>query len=390
MKTRKESRLSLVLDDWERLNSIDKDGMCTLLEKFPEHCEDAIKRANKLTIPKKVRISGKLSYKFMKPDKIVIVGMGGSAIGGNLLKDWLRSTLHMPIEVCRQYTLPAYVDNHTLVLAVSYSGNTEETLSCFVEAIEKRCMIIAISSDGVLQEFSERVGIPFIKLPKDYPPRSALAYLFFSLVVSLYKLKMLSSLYEEVDEVITILKEIKEIIKPANPIINNPAKKLALSIQKSIPLIAGFGFYESVALRMKTQFNENSKTPAKVELFPELTHNEVAGWTGLLELTKNFSVILIRDEKEPQEIRTRIEATKELVFNKRAAKVVEIWSKGRGKLAKMFSIMYMGDFTSFYLAILYGFNPTPVAIIEQLKGRLNEKVNTIDRLRKTFEALLDN
>jgi hypothetical protein len=120
-----------------------------------------------------VKISERISIEYRKPDRIIVAGMGGSAIGGNLLKDWLRETVLTPIEVCRDYHLPAYVDEKTLVLVSSYSGNTEETINAFLEAVEKQCMIIAISSDGVLQEFSREMGLPFIKLPAGYPPRGS-------------------------------------------------------------------------------------------------------------------------------------------------------------------------------------------------------------------------
>jgi len=293
----------------------------------------------------------------------------------------------IPVEVCRDYSLPAYVDEETLVFATSYSGNTEETLSCFLEAVEKECMTIAVTSDGILQEFSEKTGLPFVKLPEGYPPRTAVPYLFFPLIASLRKLRVLPKVDEEIDEAVGILKEVRKEIRPESPASKNLAKKIALGVEGSVPLVSGFGFYEGVALRMKTQFNENSKTPAKIEVFPELNHNETVGWTGLRRLTKSFSIILIRDHDESPEIRTRIEVTKKLVFDEGAAKVLEIWSRGRGRLARMLSTMYVGDFASFYLAILYGLNPTPVKIIDELKKRLEEKVDIVGELRRRFEAL---
>lgn len=380
--------MSATLDNMKKINAIDKGDMCSIEMKFPENCEDAIKRSEYLVIPKEVKATDKLTIKYRKPEEIIVVGMGGSAIGGDLLKGWLRETLPIPLEVCREYSLPAYADEGTLVLVSSYSGNTEETLSMFLEALEKGCMTISITSNGLLQEFNEKLGLPFVKLPGGYPPRSAIPYLFFPLVVSLKKLGVLSGVDGEVEEAVTVLKQVREEIKPENPASRNLAKKLAKGVKGSIPFVCGFGFYQGVARRMKTQFNENGKTPAKAEFFPELNHNETVGWTGLRRLTKNFSVILIRDERELPEIRTRIDVTRKLVFDGGAKNVLEIYARGVGKLARMLSTMYIGDFASLYLGILYGFDPTPVKIIDELKRQLNERVNKAEELKKKFEDIL--
>jgi glucose/mannose-6-phosphate isomerase len=380
--------MSALLDDLEWMNRIDREGMCAILAKFPEHCEEAIDEAKNLRIPRRVRISVRRVLRYGVPKEIVIVGMGGSAIGGSLFKDWLRASLPIPVEVCRGYTLPAYADEETLVLATSYSGNTEETLSCLLEAVEKQCMVIGISSNGILQEFGEKLGLPLVTIPGGNPPRSAVPYIFFSLVAVLNALEIMPSMGGEIEEAIAVLKEVREEIKPEQPISDNMAKKIAIGLQGSIPLISGFGFYESVALRMKTQFNENSKTPAIIELFPELRHNTVVGWAGPRNLTKKFGVLLIRDREEPPEIRKMIEVTKEQIFNERAATVLEIWSKGHGKLARMLSILYVGDFASVYLGILHGVNPTPTKNIDELKKHLTT-CNTVGALRKKFNKLLE-
>jgi glucose/mannose-6-phosphate isomerase len=380
--------MNTVLDDVEGIKRIDRDGMLTILQRLPEYCKDAVERANKLRIPKIVEISGKRSITYRTPKHIIVVGMGGSAIGGHFLKDWLRSSIPIPIEVCQRYTLPAYADKETLVFAISYSGNTEETLTCFLEAVERECMVICISSNGLLQEVCERIGLPLIRLPVGFPPRSAIPYLFFSLVVALKKIHVLTDIDDDIAEVIHTLRLIRADLKPETPISRNIAKKMALSIEGKIPLITCFSFYRSVALRMKTQFNENSKTPATIEMFPELNHNETVGWTGQKTLPKNFSVILLRDPDEPIELKTRIDVTKQLVFDKGAANVFELWTVGKGKLAKMFSTMYIGDYSSIYLAILYGLNPTPVDIIDEIKHQLQLIVDKSSRLKRNLEALI--
>jgi len=362
--------------------------MCKIAEQFPEQIKDAITTSKTLTVPEKLEMQGKLSLKYGRPKNIIIAGMGGSAVGGNLLKDWLRSRLKIPIEVHRGYHLPAYADEKTLVLVVSYSGNTEETLSAYLEALEKRCMILAVTSGGLLREFSEKLGIPLAKLPEGYPPRSAIAYLFFPMVAALQKLEKMPFIEDEVKEAVAVVTKLREEIKPQTRTTLNPSKRLALGLKGSIPFVCGFDFYESVALRMKTQFNENSKTPAKVEFFPELNHNETVGWTGLPRLPRNFSVVLIRDDQEAIEIQTRIDITRRLVFDKCAKKVLEVRARGKSILARMFSTMYIGDFASIYLAVLYQINPAPVQIIDELKTQLIEKIDINKKVRDQFRTLI--
>jgi len=383
-------KMDHLLDDLAWLNEIDKGRMCDIQERFPESCEIALENAEKLRIPKKIVVKDKFSIKYEKPQKIIIAGMGGSAIGGNILKDWLRDTVPIPIEVCRDYSLPAYADEKTLVLAVSYSGNTEETLNMLIEAIAKKCMIIAISSNGILINFSQKIGLPFIQLPTGFPPRSAIPYLFFSLAVSLKKIRVLELPQEELDEAITVLKQVREDIKLEKTTANNFAKNIAQNIYGNIPVIYGFGFYKGVAQRIKTQFNENAKCLSFYACFPELNHNETVGWTGKSDLTDRFVILLIRDKEEPLEIATRIDVTKKLVFDTRAKNVIEIFSQGRSNLAKILSTIFIGDFVSIYLAFLYGIDPTPVKIIDRLKEQLEKRVNKVRILKEDLEKILDN
>jgi glucose/mannose-6-phosphate isomerase len=380
--------MKYLLDDLTWLKEIDKGGMCDIQERFPENCETALENAEKLRIPKKIVVKEDFSINYEKPQKIIIAGMGGSAIGGNILKDWLRDIVPIPIEVCRDYHLPAYADEKTLVLAISYSGNTEETLNMLIEAIEKRCMIITISSNGVLKEFSQKIGIPCIKLPKGFPPRSAIPYLFFSLAVSLKKIRVLESPKEEFNEAINVLKQVREDIRLETTTADNIAKRIALDLYGSIPVIYGFGIYKGVAQRIKTQFNENAKCLSFYACFPELNHNETVGWTGKGDLADKFVILLIRDKEEPLEIMTRIDVTKKMVFDERAKNVIEVFSKGKSNLAKILSTIFVGDFVSIYLAFLYGIDPTPVKIIDKLKEQLEKRVHKVSSLKKELDKII--
>lgn len=361
-----------LLDKPEKVKEVDKSDMLSHLVKTPDYCRDAIKRTEQTSVPTKV-----------KPENIVIVGMGGSAIGGEILKDWLRDELPIPIEVSRDYILPAYVNEDTLVIANSYSGNTEETLSAFLAANKRKCTTIAITSGGQLLSFSKKLRVPHVTIPAGLPPRVAVPYLFFPLPVLMKKMGILSNIEDEVEEAIQVLERIGKANSLSIPAETNKAKKLAQELMGTVPIIYGFRQYGAIAHRLKTQFNENSKTPSKHDVFPELNHNETVGWEAPETLTKNFSVILIRDPDESPEIRRRIETTTSLAFS-RAKKVLEIDAEGQGKLAKMFSILCIGDFASVYLAILQGKDPTPVKIIERMKRELAKKGS----MKERFEAEL--
>jgi glucose/mannose-6-phosphate isomerase len=364
-----------ILDDIDGIGKIDKSNMLSFCVNAPKHYGEAAK------------IARNFSISYSKPQKIIVAGMGGSAIGGELLKDWARDKVLIPIEVEREYSLPAYANKNTLVLAVSYSGETEETLSVFLEAIKRGCMIACISSGGKLLEFAEKLSLPYIRIPSGMPPRAALPYLFMPLLIVLEKIGLVSDVNAEVSEAVKTLKKVGSENSPEKPSNVNFSKTLALNINGTVPVVYGFGFYRAVAQRFKQQFNENSKVPSKWEFLPELNHNEIVGWEKAQTMAKNFSVIFIRDRKETKEIRKRIEATKELMFEEKV-KVFEVWSMGKGKLAKMLSTVCIGDFISVYLALLRRVDPTPVKTIAILKERMKQS-GVKEKILRELEKLVE-
>ncbi len=376
-----------VLDQLEHMKKIDKSNMLGICIRTHEHCRDAIQRAKRVEIPKEIKISKNITIQYRKPKNIIIAGMGGSAIGGEILKDWLQNRLPTPIQVCREYRLPAYADKDTLVFAVSYSGNTEETLSAFLDAVKRGCMTLTITSDGQLLPLAEKLGIPHVTIPGGMPPRTAIAYLFFPLPVLLEKLGVLQNINEELEEAMQVLEKLSLETAPQVAAENNPSKKLALELNGAIPVVYGFRQYSAIAHRMKAQFNENTKIPCKHDVFPELNHNEVMGWEAPETLTKQFTIMLIRDRDEPLEIKHKIEATK-LFALKKTQKILEIHARGKHALAKMLSAMYIGDFTSVYLAILQGTDPTPVETISRIKKELKNRSNVVEKLIEEAQKIL--
>ena len=361
-----------ILDNIEKIRKIDKSDMLSFCVNASKHYEEAVKIARKFSID------------YQKPQKIIVAGMGGSAIGGELLKDWARDKALVPIEVEREYSLPAYADKKTLVFVVSYSGETEETLSVFLDAIKRGCMVVCVSSGGKLLEFAEKLSTPYIRIPFGMPPRAALPYLFMPLLISLEKIGLVSNFNTEVSNAVNVLKKVCNENSPEKTLNINFSKNLALNVNGTVPVVYGFGFYRAVAQRFKQQFNENSKIPSKWEFLPELNHNEIVGWEKAGKMAKNFSAIFLRDKEEPKEIRNRIEATKELMRQEKV-KVFEVWSVGESKLAKMLSTICLGDFTSVYLALLRRVDPTPVKTIALLKEKMKQsgvKEKTLMELEK--------
>jgi len=373
-------RKATILDEMEEVKRIDKSDILGHCLKTPEYCEDAIQLAKQIKIPSQVKISEKTSIRYRKPRNIIIAGMGGSAIGGEMLRDWLRDELHLPIEVCRDYFLPAYADENTLVFAISYSGNTEETLNAFLDAIHRKCMTITVTSGGHLLSFSQKLRIPQVRIPTGFPPRVAIPYLFFPLPILMERMGILKNIDANLEEVIQVLKRLSKENLPETRTENNPTKKLALELTGSMPVVYGFRQYGAIARRWKTQFNENSKVPSMCDVFPELNHNEVVGWEAPEAFTKKFSVVLLRDPDEPPEIKHRIEATRLLALHK-AWEVLEIYARGERKLARMFSLLYLGDLTSIYLAILQGTDPSPVEIIDKIKLEMRKRFNLVEKLK---------
>jgi len=347
-----------VLDDMGKISKVDKSNMLAFCVDAAAHYQEAAKTAEKI------------SLQYVNPKNIIVAGMGGSAIGGELLKDWARDKAQVPIEVSRAYSLPAYADAKSLVLVMSYSGETEESLSAFLDAAKRRCMIFCVSSGGSLLEFAEKLGVPYLRVPSGMPPRAALPYMFVPLLKSLEKAGVVSGVSGELSEAVKLLVRVSCENAPEKPVKDNFAKMLASGINGGVPVVYGFGVYRSVAQRFKQQFNENSKVPSKWEFFSELNHNEIVGWENAGALAECFSTVFIRDKSESDEIRSRIETTKTLLPS--GSKAFEVWGQGRSELARMLSTVCVGDFTSVYLAVLRNVDPTPVDNINLLKEKMRQ------------------
>ena len=350
-----------MLDDLELISKIDKSKMLDVVATFPEQIRET-----------KNIVSSVLFDGFLKINNIVISGMGASAISGDIVQNLFRDRIDIPIFVNRQYDLPKWVDKNTLLISQSYSGNTEETLSTFKSGFQKRCKIIGISSGGKLQEYCEKRQIPHVKIPSGLPPRAATGYVLFSSIHALGKIGILKNGFEsDIDETISTLEETRNRNKKDTLEKDNFSKQLARKIFNTMPQVYGFDFYAPVAKRWCTQFNENSKIICRYDEVPECNHNDIVGWSMNPEVSKNFTCILFRDsENESVFMSKRLNFMKKL-FEEVAKNVIEIQVQGKKRLAKMMYAMYIGDFTSCYLAILRSTDPTPVDAIAELKSELS-------------------
>ncbi|MFZ3063605.1 MAG: bifunctional phosphoglucose/phosphomannose isomerase, partial [Actinomycetota bacterium] len=260
-----------------------------------------------------------------------------------------------------------------LVFSVSYSGDTEETLTAFEEArLRRRANVVAITSNGRLKERAAEEGLPLIEIPTGYQPRAALGYLFLPILVILGKVGLVSDKTESIEEAIEILKVKSSRFAVKSLVGQNDAKRLAAELYGKIPIIYGAeGISSAAALRWKAQLHENSKIPAFYNVFSELNHNEIVGWEMLEEKTQIFDLIVLRHPGEYERNKKRIEITLPMIRD-HLYSVTEVWAEGESDVARLLSLIYIGDFTSAYLAVLYGVDPTPVERIKLLKEKLQQ------------------
>jgi glucose/mannose-6-phosphate isomerase len=366
-----------LLDDLAYLERIDASKMRNIMLCLPESCLEAYELAEDLELPKQLS---------PPPRNIVFIGMGGSSIGGSLIRSWASEKSNIPIAICQDYHLPNFVDRYTLVIAVSYSGNTEETLSAFVEAVQRGCSVVTVASGGKLMEFSDELEIPCVRVPPGLPPRGALPYLFMP-ILSLVRKAGIGVDPEERNECIEVVRSLRNEIRPESTFESNRAKQIAFDLLGFTPMVYGWGRYVPVAQRIKTQFNENSKIPAFWSMLPEGDHNDVIGWDGDKETSKRFCAVVIREPEEPEEIWNRIESTKRVVLASSLGKVIELRATGQAPLAKMFSVLYTGDFASLYLAALRGVDPTPVKVIDRLKIEMAGNLSIINFLENKVKKI---
>jgi len=350
-----------ILDDLEKIKSLDPENMLEIEENFYGQLSKAKDIGNAVDISK-IRKGGFEGLAFL--------GMGGSGFAGDIIKSLVKYEISIPVEAVKGYKLPSYINKNWLVVAVSYSGGTEETVATATEALKRGCEVIFSTSGGKMELLAIENSKCIVKVPGGYQPRAASGYLFLPLYILLARIGLISLDMSIIEHSIAGLKIKAGLYNRNIASENNPAKKIAIEIGSNLPVIYGFeGLMAPVAFRWKCQINENSKCPAFWNEFPELNHNETVGWERLKEISKNFVLIVFKDKNQSKMINARIDTTVKIIkdnFNK----IVEIEAEGSSDFERAMNMMYLGGISSVYLALLNNTNPTPVSKIDVLKAEL--------------------
>jgi len=339
-------------DDSERSGGIDSRRVGQTLAEFPAQC----RRAVTLTASPPL-VPGALRH-------VIVAGMGGSAVAGDLVAALATARLTVPVSVWRGYGAPAFVGRESLVVAVSYSGDTEETLSALEAGRQRGAVCAVLTSGGNLAGLARRQGLPLVVVPGGLMPRHALGYLFFPLLAILASVGLPVAPDAERAEALALLDAMgRELARDPD----NEAARLARRLLGRVPVIYGCALTEAAAYRWKSEVEEHAKLLAFHGRLPEADHNEVEGWCD--PAAAGFHAVFLRDPGEDERDAARVRVTQELI-RARAGGVSDVWARGEGKLARLLSLVYLGDWVSYELALLRAVDPWPVPAIEEVKRRL--------------------
>lgn len=335
-----------MLDDRDKIKQLDRSDALGVIAAQPEQ----LKHTFSIDLP----------GDWPTPQSIVLAGMGGSALAAEFISNWLWDELPLPINIVRDYQLPAFVNQRTLVICSSYSGNTEEALSALESSAERGAKIICIASGGKLQQIASDKGYPFIEIPGGLQPRLAV----------LYGVKALTGLLEQlglVEGKSALLEGLKLGVSEWAPEQNdNLAKQIATKIHGHPAVIYAGPTLGFLAMKWKIDINENGKNVAFYNVYPEFNHNEFIGWSNQ---GQPFSVVQLRSSLDHPQVQKRFEVSNKLLADKMPHPIA-VEAQGKTALEQMLWTFVLGTFVSAYLAILNGVDPTPVELIEQLKQEL--------------------
>lgn len=330
-----------------------------LIYKFPEQVEESISIADNVDF-------SVLNYN--KIHNVVVCGLGGSAMGADIVRKYAYKLGKVPIIVNRHYDIPSFINEHSLVILSSYSGNTEETLSAAEQAVSQNAILVGISAGGKLEEFAKSHKFLHIRLPEGYPPRAALAFSTIQQLYILRELKLIKKGFKkELEEAIQLLKKVREEFKTTH---SGPAK-LAQFLKDKMTVIYASEELEAVAIRLRQQINENAKQLCWHHIFPEMNHNELVGWKFPETLIKNVVVLILRSSFDHPRVEARYEICKP-IFKQYTQDIYDIVAQGKSRLAQVFYLIHFSDWLSYFLAMENKIDPTPVQVIDYLKSSLEK------------------
>ncbi len=347
------------LDRPRSYRELDPADMLARVMEMDRQAEDAWRLADGLEAP--------AGYRSAR--QVVILGMGGSAIGGDLVRTLAARHARVPIVVSREYDLPAFVGPDSLAIASSYSGNTEETLGAVEQALGVGARVLAVTTGGRLAQVAAERGLPLVRFTYDAQPRAALGYSLFTLLGVLVKLGYLAADQVGVEPALAAIRARTAECAPDRPLPSNPAKQLATELRRRLPVIYGGGILSELARRWKGQFNENAKHWAFFEQFPELNHNAVIGYEHPRELNTIITVLILTTDLNHPRVRRREQVTAQLL-DRAGVQHRALRAEGDGALAHVCSLGVLADFTTYYLALLNGADPSTIDNIAYLKAEL--------------------
>jgi glucose/mannose-6-phosphate isomerase len=369
------------LENLSDITKLDTQNMFEMVFKWPELIQEVY--STDISIPSTIEIGKyKLKYK-VQISHVMICGMGGSAVSGDYIKTYFEKSLTTPFTVQRNYYLPKYVDSSSLVIVISYSGNTEETISSLISAIKSGCPIVFIGTGGKIGEFCSKTGIPFFKIPSGYQPRASFPLLLFPILKILKLMKIIQFKDSILTEIIEQLKTLRMAFMVQQEGEKNYSKTIALKLFNKIPII--WSSHLCVANRFKNQINENSKQLALAEELPEFNHNHIIGFEGLSR-DNPYIIVAYRFPSEHPNVSLRYEISKGIIENK--VEIIELKIQNGDLLTQLVNATYIGDYISMYLAILNGKDPSTVESIDFLKKELQTRGKTQTALFMRLNSLL--
>ena len=347
---------SAIIETVESIRRADHGNMLDRVKDLPKQLRDALAIARAATLPPTLA----------DVRSVAVLGMGGSAIGGELAAALLQDELRVPMVVHRDYGLPAWVGRDTLVIASSYSGNTEETLAAFAQARARGARIVALTTGGRLKQECDAAGIPVVTFSYQAQPRAALGYSLGLMLGVLARIGLAKDRTTEVEAALTEVGHLQERVHEGAR--TNDAKKLALELRGTVPFVYGAGVFGVMARRVKGQLNENGKSWAAFDVMSELNHNAVVGFPNPAA-RKDLLVLCLESDRDEARHRIRFAVTKELLDRVRVPHR-SLSFRGGSLLSEVLQLVYFTDHVTFYLALLNGVDPSEVRSIDYLKERL--------------------
>jgi glucose/mannose-6-phosphate isomerase len=356
-----------MLDEEDAITRIDKQRMLGMIWSAPDQLRKSSERVEAAGISARERVRN-----------VIVAGIGGSAMAGEYVFDLAREQIKLPLAVCRDLMLPAYANEGTLVILVSYSGGTWETLQLFEQAIERKCSVISICSGGELASRCRDRGIPLVNLATGLLPRAALPQMFASILLILSKYHLISDPTDEILKGAELLSQMKGDLGQEIETNRNLAKKMALALFGKFPVIYCLESHQSLAKRFQSQLAENSKVPSKIGTLPDACHNDIEALVELLREKKFATLpIFIRSTQETDVEKIIINGMIEAVKEKGASEAQELLYPTRSRLETVLAMTLLIDLCSFYLAILRRVDPSEIALIDLLKLRIGRSVQEL-------------